>query len=600
MLPLVAGAVPVTYNLTFETSGQSIWNTGSSYTLDQTNFIGAAWQDQTVSVGGIIGEEDTNLINPLRVTYDVAFAACTGLGFSASTCINGQTAQVFVPALGSRPSVRSCGTWDFGCQLKRAGDLTRRAAYDTAYSACRLGFSSTVCINGQSAKLPVIALGSAPPQYLEIDTRTGAVIAATTDGRVGLEVGIKIDSGSVDAKVSYAASLDIPDTTALTVGSTLSFNPNSLLAGNNMLNTTFSSMQLSVDAVMELSGSIDAEACLALAGCAAGGTQFDIDERAPILGFNQDGEGGIEILGLPPSALNLPVPDGFPASMSVGGYADVTLYLPQPDATGGLDNASNTLKAHGQDDLVDLIVDIDNIVTSAAGAPGLLGGDLPPISIGALDVATFSYDIINVGMGPTIDLVQDFELDPTLWVTLAFDHEVEILGNLVTEFTSMWDLLPDITFLSDATIVTPTFFLTASLLNQTALDFDLNFIIDLLQIEYEFPQLQEEGVIGIGNVLNKGIDLFQSPDLYSRLFDLQGFNALGGDAFTIAFGTQSSLPDTTVTRVIDNTIVLEEIPAEIPASGTLLLLAAGLLGIPGAARRRQRRAIHDAEVRLVA
>lgn len=404
-------------------------------------------------------------------------------------------------------------------------------------------------------------------------------------------MGIQIDSGSVDAVVSYQANLEIPDTTSLAPGATINLNANSQLAGANTLNTSFANLELSVDAIMQLSGNVTAEACLVPNGCATGSTPFDIDARAPILSFNADGEGGIEILGVPPSALNIPIPDGFPIELDVAGLADVTLYLPQPNASGGLDTNTNTLKAHGQDDLADLILDLDNIVATAAGVPGLFGGDLPSLSIGELDVGNFGFDIINVGMGPTIDLVQDFELDPTLWVNLAFDTAVEIGGELVDEITSAWDLLPDITFLANATTVTPTFFLDVDLLNQTLLDFDLDFIIDLLQITYDFPLLQpiigddSNGVIGIGNVLNQGIDLFQSPNLYSLLFDLQGFNLQIGDSFVIALGSESLLPTSRTARSAVNTIILPEISADVPEAGTVFLLMAGLFGLYGLRRR---------------
>lgn len=580
-MPFVAHATVVTYDLAFETSGQSIWNTGASTTLDQTTFLGAAWQDKSIDIDLMAGDASTNVINPLRVTYDLAFAACTGLGFSSSACINGQSARAYVPALGSRPSIRSCGKWAVGCKIARAGDYTRRAAYDTALAACKLGFSTSVCKNGQSARVPVIALGSAPAQYLNIDTRTGAIVTGTTDGRVGLELGIQIDSGSVDATVSYEASLDIPDTSGATTatGALISFNPTSQLAGVNTLDTSFANLELTVDAVMELSGSVTAEACsITAANCATGSTPFDIDETAPILSFNDNGEGAIELLGRSPSAFGLPPEaNGFPFELPVADLATVTLHLPQPDATGGLDTTTNTLKAHGQDDLVDLILDVDNIVATAAGVPGLFGGDLPSLKIGNLEVGSFGFDIINVGMGPTIDLVQDFELNPTLYVNLSFDEDVEIAGQLVDEITSAWDLLPDIKFLSGLTTVTPTFFLDVDLLNQTLLDFDLDFIIDLLQITYDFPLLNLDGKLGIGNVLSQGVDLFSSPNLYEKLFDLQGFNLQIGESFAIALGADSTLPASRAAFSAVNQIVLAEIPADadVPEAGTVFLFLAG-------------------------
>ena len=82
----------------------------------------------------------------------------------------------------------------------------------------------------------MIGLGTAPPSTLQVDTRTGVAVEGTTDGRIGLELGIEIDSGSVDATVSYLATLDIPDTTNLDKADPINFNPNSVLAGTNTLN----------------------------------------------------------------------------------------------------------------------------------------------------------------------------------------------------------------------------------------------------------------------------------------------------------------------------------------------------------------------------
>lgn len=581
LLPLSAAvsSAPITYDLTFETSGQSIWSTGESYTLDQTTFIGAQWQDKSVNLDLMAGAEDTELFNPLRTAWDVAYSACTGLGFSSSACINGQSARAYVPALGSRPSIRSCGRFDVWCKtVARPADYVKRAAYDTALATCKLGFSTSVCKNGQSARLPVVALGTAPPQYVEIDTRTGAEVTGTTDGRVGLELGIAIDSGSVDATVSYEATLDIPDTTSLASGAVINFNPESELSGTNSLETSFASVELSIDAIMELSGSVTAEAC-AVGACAAGGTSFDIQERASILAVDN---GSVEILGLPPSEFGLPSElDGPPFDIDVAGLATITLDLPQPNASGGLNADGTKLTASGQDDFVDLILDVDNIVATSAGAPGLFGSET---SFGTKGFeATLGFDIINVEMGPTIDLKQDFELSPTLWVSLIFDEAVEILGELVTFWQSPWDLLPDIKFLSDSTRVTPTFFLFAELLNETLLDFDLEFFIDLLQITFDFdiPLTTNDihETFGIGNVLSQGVDLFESPNLFEKLFDLQGFNAQQGESFVINLGAPSAFSFLPAAFDLDNPIELQEISAseEVPVPGTLLLLAIGLL-----------------------
>lgn len=78
--PIPVQAVPFTYELEFETSGQSLWDTGTAATLNKKTFLGAAWQDKSASLDLIASDEDVNVPNPLRIAYSAAFGACRGLG----------------------------------------------------------------------------------------------------------------------------------------------------------------------------------------------------------------------------------------------------------------------------------------------------------------------------------------------------------------------------------------------------------------------------------------------------------------------------------------------------------------------------------------
>jgi hypothetical protein len=292
------------------------------------------------------------------------------------------------------------------------------------------------------------------------------------------------------------------------------------------------------------------------------------------------------ILGQTPSDLGIPNANGFPLSVDVAGLAEVTLHLPQPNAAGGLDASGEKLTATGQDDLVDLTLDVDNIIATTAGVPGLFGNsfDLPFVP-----GSSVGFDIINVAMGPTVDLKQNFELDPTLFVTLVFDVPVLINGQIVTSLFSQWDLLPDITFLSDITTVTPTFLLQADLLNESLLDFDLEFSIDLLQVMFDFGLLGDGG-FGIGNVLSQGVDLFDSPNLFQSLFALGGWNLQMGSSFIVDFLNGSSTPTTMNVVSLEDEILFVANPTSVLLPGTLVLVASGLafFGVGAALRRRGR------------
>ena len=73
------------------------------------------------------------------------------------------------------------------------------------------------------------------------------------------------------------------------------------------------------------------------------------------------------------------------------------------------------------------------------------------------------YDLIDIEFGPTIDLIQAFELDPDLFVELTFDRPVELMnGDEVSVLTSRFADLPEIALLDDSPVLmTPKFFIEA-------------------------------------------------------------------------------------------------------------------------------------------
>jgi hypothetical protein len=104
--------------------------------------------------------------------------------------------------------------------------------------------------------------------------------------------------------------------------------------------------------------------------------------------------------------------------------------------------------------------------------------------------------------------------------------------------------------------------------------------VDLLQVDYKAPFLGE-GSFGIGNVLDKGVDLFQSPAFFSSLFKLGGFNLQIGESFVIDFINGAMLPSTSLAMSAINPILQlpDTLPSSVPEPATWAMLLAGLLAL---------------------
>lgn len=512
--PAVAETIYSAGNLDFETQDQSMWGSGDAFIFDRTGdnaiFAGASW-DTGATLDAIFGGVDTITIVP---------SVCDPIGWFGGGCTDPVTATV--------------------------------------------------------------------------DTRTGFVADVQTNGRLGFEVGLSIDSGSVDALVSYDAQLSIPDPRDIGLGEFINLNPQSGFADPNSIATTFPTIAGSLSLVAEAHAEFGVRGCAIGFGCTGRASEsFDVGGTYELISFNEDGEGGIEyfdgdpimntLLDIGAQAAGVELPDGFPASVPIilgrdpatqtpREIGEVVLHLPQPNTTGGL--SGDSIRSTAADDFLDFVIDVDNLVSLAATAAASSGAvattDLfepsATLEIGDDLSASAAFTILDFDIIPNLDLRQSFELTPTLMVDLEFSTPVMIAGmaGSQTAYSGRWDTLPSIAFLARETIVTPTFWVSAGLNNQLALDANIQATLDLLTVEFSLEafgfNIPIGGPIGVGNVFDDEANLFTTPPLFNQTFALRGFNSIQGDSFAV----------------------------RVPEPGTLLLLGSGLL-LLGAGQGRRRK-----------
>jgi len=530
--------------LAFESSGQSMWDSGTAFRKEDSVFLGSTWTNKTATIGGIAGNANEVVI----------------------PAIGAITVPIFEPRIWVPTP-----TWS---------------------NPLKGYFTGCGCTKNVTIKPATNAV--------TVDTRTGAQLNVHTSGKVGLEFGYSIDSGSVDTTATFLAKAELPD--SIQAAEFFSINTDSIF-NKGTIETQSPKAEAYISAIMQLSGSIDAQACALTFGCANSGSvalpTVNMDQRIlsidpsslkildgimpsgeafaevpilnqslvleggatvvpPVVGFKLTGPGGLTLAtSLPPTP-----------AVSVD-LAELTVFVPDI-ATNGT-GSGVPVTSSGRDDLLSAQFDID-------GAATLFGG-LPPagLNFDLIDAGPFklsvSFDLIDVDAGPVLGVTQDFEFVPTLMADIQFSNPVEIAGlaGLHGSWSGLWSDLPEFA-ITDTTTFTPTFWLDALLKNDMGLDLGLVGTLDLLKLGatgsiggvdiLNFNTLSLNNLLGIGNTL------FETPkvgfSVYDTTFKLGGFNRLAGTPFTLSINGQ------------------------VPEPGTVGLLLAGLLAVQLGRRRRAR------------
>ncbi len=519
--------------LGFESKNQSMWGSGSSFQESESIFLGAQWSNKTASIGGITGSRN-------------------------------ETITPAVPSVEITPRIpRTCV------------DL----------------FIGEIC----SPEVPAVYSPYIPA--ITTDTRTGAEIEITSSGKIGLELGYTVDSGSIDSTVNFSALVDIPD---VILGSGVVDLTTSSVFDSGTINTQSPQVQASINAIMKLSGSIDATACAITLGCSTSSrslpsanmdqsvisidpnsikfldgilpgdkplaelplakTTFSLSGGAtiapPAVGFKVTAHGVTEVNTLPPT----------PAITA--DLASVKLEL--PDITTSGNKSGSSITSEGRDDLLTAHLDIDGVSTFAAGLPPV-GAKFDLINSGGIKLQA-SLDLSDVDAGPVLGITQDFELIPTLMVDLNFSNAIEILGlsGLHKSWSGLWSELPSFSLL-ETTTFTPEFWIDAMLKNDFGLDLGLTGTMDLMKLGATGSaggvSLLNFGPLSLNTLLGIDNELFSTDKLgisiYDDMFAFGGFNRIKGQEFTL---------------FVDN-LNQGKLVSQVDEPTTLILLIFGLLWI---------------------
>lgn len=489
-----------TGTLSFSTSNQSMWETGAGI-APKSDTLTTSW-DTSDSFGEITGSARVHvpgtggsIPNPARPIYDTAWAICRELA-SADICRNGSSA-LDIPGLGSRPSA--------------------------------------------TISNPISA------QY--IDTRAGFKGTISTSGHVGVTSDFGVNGGTIDAAYEFSASMEYP--AQVRAGEFFSLNPVSSMNSSQMI-SKFPTLTGRISASMETYVDLNTNTCVYLLGCTSTSdslVSIDIDpeflkmntadlppDTASLFSLDDLAFDATKLQvyadfsPLPPLVtLSLPL---FPRPLLAFNLGDLLLDAPSSDLGMEATFENGKLVSSSKfEKVIELNVDLD-IQATVLGAFPIAGA---VFNAGPL---TFRGDLLDIGIGPTVDINQDIGLTSTFMVRLDFDFPVlvrdfEQLGiRSVTSITAPFGELPDIALIDGQIVtVTPTFYLDADLDNLTEMNFGLSFFQDVLKGELKLlvASLWNDCLI----CETEPVADFGGVELFDDTFALGGFQPITKENFTL-------------------------------------------------------------------
>ncbi len=392
----------------------------------------------------------------------------------------------------------------------------------------------------------------------------GASLYGRLDLKAGLDLGIKLDSGSVDVSYPVGVNFTFPD--VITEGETITIGSSFELKDGASLSTTFPTITPKAEAVFKLDADLDLN------------LHYLFDEYGISL-VNLHTDYRYDLLDL----LSIPTASGDSETYDLS-FGSIEVTIPGDlDTEGQL--VGNTLVSHTGEfagEFVDARLNLLSLGELIPPPVGQVFEVFNAIESGGVDHTQSQYmfkywlnwNMIDLDVGAIARITQDFSFVPEDIIVDLYTGGTKLTSFNIGDSVDL--LVPE-----GGLDITPIFRLDNTFTNETALRIDplFHFLLvetqGLLSIDVLGIRVLEKESLSFGplyqyNWTTPGIEI----PLYCKDFAMS-FSPMRGDSFHLGEGGLVGIegPD----------------PGEVPEPGSMILFGTGLLALAVAAKLRKRK-----------
>lgn len=240
-----------------------------------------------------------------------------------------------------------------------------------------------------------------------------------------------------------------------------------------------------------------------------------------------------------------------------------TLFLEDTTFSG-----AGALEASGSARLARIDLDADFLGSILLGIPPVFGASAG-VSIAGFNIASFSYDILDVDIGPQFSVSQDFAFVPELWVAMQFDKPVVIGGVAKTQHSmpvgTSLDVLFDDADAGGTLGVQTSYFLKNQFTNTTNLQ--VAPFVDAVALAASFDTflgtIFDAALFDFAPIVGPPVTL---ATIFNQTYELGGFGTVQGQTLNLVFNQPPVIEPEDL--VLNSTTVSEGSPLTLTGSFT--------------------------------